>query len=63
MLYFWTEQKYRNAYKEDAIDYGVTGPNLRASGVQFDIRKNDTYSIYSKFDFEIPVRDTRRLLG
>ncbi|MEK6646964.1 MAG: NADH-quinone oxidoreductase subunit D [Candidatus Firestonebacteria bacterium] len=41
--------------KEDAIDYGVTGPNLRASGVQFDIRKNDTYSIYSKFDFEIPV--------
>ncbi|HEX2982794.1 MAG TPA: NADH-quinone oxidoreductase subunit D, partial [Ignavibacteriales bacterium] len=40
---------------ETAINYGITGPNLRASGVKFDVRKNDPYSIYDKFDFEIPV--------
>jgi len=40
---------------ETAINYGVTGPMLRASGLAFDIRKNDPYSIYDRFDFEIPV--------
>jgi NADH-quinone oxidoreductase subunit D len=40
---------------ETAINYGITGPNLRASGLKWDIRKNDTYSIYNKFDFDIPV--------
>jgi NADH-quinone oxidoreductase subunit D len=38
-----------------AISYGVTGPMLRASGVQWDIRRDDRYSIYDRFDFEIPV--------
>ena len=38
-----------------AINYGVTGPNLRASGVNWDLRRNEPYSIYHKFDFEIPV--------
>ncbi len=42
--------------KELAIDYGVSGPVLRASGVQYDLRKNDPYCIYDKFDFNIPVR-------
>ena len=42
--------------KDLAIAYGVSGPVLRASGVQYDIRKNDPYSIYDRFDFEIPVR-------
>ena len=42
-----------------AISYGVSGPNLRASGVKWDLRKNDTYSIYDKFEFEIPVGDGR----
>ena len=42
---------------EDAIDYGLTGPNLRASGVSYDLRKNDPYSIYERFDFDIPVGD------
>lgn len=41
--------------KEDAIAYGVTGPNLRASGVSYDIRKAEPYGIYDRFDFEIPV--------
>jgi len=40
---------------EKAISYGVTGPNLRGSGVKWDLRRNDPYSIYDRFDFEIPV--------
>jgi NADH-quinone oxidoreductase subunit D len=39
---------------QDAIDFGVTGPVLRASGIQFDIRKAEPYSIYDRFDFDIP---------
>ena len=38
-----------------AINYGVTGPTLRASGINFDLRKNEPYSIYEKFDFEVPI--------
>jgi NADH-quinone oxidoreductase subunit D len=38
-----------------AINYAVSGPTLRGSGVKWDLRKNDPYSVYSKFDFEIPV--------
>jgi NADH-quinone oxidoreductase subunit D len=41
--------------REDAISYGLVGPNLRASGVKRDIRKDDGYSIYPELDFEIPV--------
>ena len=40
--------------KETAINYGVTGPSLRASGIPFDLRKNEPYSIYNKLDFDIP---------
>jgi NADH-quinone oxidoreductase subunit D len=40
---------------EDALDYGVTGPALRASGVIEDVRVTDPYSIYDRFDFGIPV--------
>jgi NADH-quinone oxidoreductase subunit D len=40
---------------EDAVDYGVTGPALRASGISEDIRVTDTYSIYDRFDFGIPI--------
>jgi NADH-quinone oxidoreductase subunit D len=41
--------------REDAIDLGVTGPILRGSGVEWDIRKAHPYSSYEDFDFEIPV--------
>ncbi|KAA1283209.1 MAG: NADH-quinone oxidoreductase subunit D [SAR202 cluster bacterium] len=40
---------------DEALDYGVTGPALRASGVVEDVRVTDPYSIYERFDFGIPV--------
>jgi len=38
-----------------AMEYGVTGPNLRASGVNYDIRKFEPYSVYDRFNFNIPL--------
>ncbi len=40
---------------EDAIDYGLTGPCLRASGVEYDVRKAAPYSVYDRFDFDVPI--------
>lgn len=40
---------------EDAIQWGVTGPSLRGSGVAYDIRKARPYAAYDRIDFEIPV--------
>ena len=42
---------------EDAINYGITGPMLRASGVEYDIRKAHPYSLYDDFKFKIPTRE------
>jgi NADH-quinone oxidoreductase subunit D len=39
----------------DAIDWGLTGPMLRASGVPWDLRKAQPYDVYAKMDFDIPV--------
>ncbi len=39
----------------DCYAYGCTGPVLRGAGVPFDCRRDDPYSIYDRFDFEIPV--------
>ena len=41
---------------EDAIAYGVSGPSLRGSGVDYDVRKYFPYSSYDEFDFQVPVR-------
>ncbi|MEK7407361.1 MAG: NADH dehydrogenase (quinone) subunit D [Acidobacteriota bacterium] len=41
---------------EDLLDLGVTGPMLRAAGLNWDIRKTEPYSGYDLFDFEIPTR-------
>ncbi len=40
---------------EDAVNYGFTGPNLRASGVAYDVRKDQPYYDYETYDFEVPV--------
>ena len=40
---------------DDAIDMGLTGPSLRGSGVDWDLRKKEPYSYYSQMDFDVPV--------
>jgi len=41
--------------KEQAIAYGITGPNLRASGVDLDLRKDKPYSGYDQYEFDVPI--------
>jgi NADH-quinone oxidoreductase subunit D len=43
--------------RELAINASITGPMLRASGVDYDIRKVDRYGIYDRFDFRVPLGD------
>ncbi len=38
-----------------ALEFGMTGPNLRASGVGLDLRKDAPYSVYDRIDFEVPI--------
>jgi len=40
---------------EDAVAYGLVGPNLRASGVDWDLRRDQPYSVYDQFEFDVPV--------
>jgi NADH-quinone oxidoreductase subunit D len=42
---------------EEAIKLGATGPILRASGLKADVRKDEPYEVYDRFDFEIPTRE------
>ena len=41
--------------REDAIGYGLTGPNLRGSGVAMDLRKDLPYSGYEQYEFDVPI--------
>ncbi len=45
------------------LDYGVTGPMLRAAGLEMDARKDEPYSSYDKFEFEVPTRTTNDVYG
>lgn len=41
--------------REDAINYNLVGPNLRGSGMKWDLRKDMPYSIYPEFEFDVPI--------
>ena len=43
---------------ETAISYGITGPFLRATGMEYDVRKDSPYSVYDKLPFDVPVGTT-----
>ncbi|AVV78505.1 NADH-quinone oxidoreductase subunit D [Leptospira santarosai] len=47
---------------ENAIAYGYTGPNLRATGVDWDVRKDEPYMLYDKVDFDIPIGEDGSVL-
>ena len=41
--------------QEDAVSYGITGPFLRATGINFDVRKASPYAVYERLQFEVPL--------
>lgn len=41
--------------REDALALGISGPNLRGSGVDWDLRRDKPYSVYDRFKFEVPI--------
>lgn len=41
---------------DEAINYGLSGANLRSAGVKWDVRKDQPYSIYDRFEFDVPVQ-------
>jgi NADH-quinone oxidoreductase subunit D len=43
--------------QQDALDWAVTGPNLRACGLAFDVRRDDPYLVYDRLDFDIPTEE------
>ncbi|WP_017756591.1 NADH-quinone oxidoreductase subunit D [Calidifontibacillus oryziterrae] len=53
---FLTRVKGVGTYtKEDALNYSLSGPCLRCTGVKWDLRKDEPYSIYDRFDFDVPT--------
>ena len=48
---------------EDAIDYAMSGPNLRGSGVPFDVRKDEPYSVYDRLEFKVVTQPAGDCLG
>ncbi|MFD1735210.1 NADH-quinone oxidoreductase subunit D [Bacillus salitolerans] len=43
--------------KEEAFAYSLSGANLRSTGVKWDLRKDEPYSIYDRFKFDVPIRE------
>ncbi|MEA3413706.1 MAG: NADH-quinone oxidoreductase subunit D [Pseudomonadota bacterium] len=44
--------------KQQALEWGVTGPNLRATGLPFDVRRDDPYLVYDQLEFDIPTEES-----
>ena len=55
----WEERLQGTGYlsREDVINMGVTGPMLRSSGVDWDLRRDQPYSGYENYEFDVPVSD------
>ncbi len=52
----WTARATSGSFaREAAIDYGLSGPNLRGSGVEFDLRKAHPYLVYDQLEFDMPA--------
>ncbi len=49
--------------KEDALNYSLSGPNLRCTGIKWDLRKDEPYSIYDRFDFDVVTREEGDVLS
>lgn len=45
---------------EQALTYNITGPNLRACGIDWDLRRDDPYGVYDRFDWSVAVGDAER---
>ncbi|MFZ5981067.1 MAG: NADH-quinone oxidoreductase subunit D [Candidatus Zixiibacteriota bacterium] len=54
-IWLWRTKNVGILNADLAKAYGVSGPILRAAGVEYDLRRNDPYSIYDRFDFRIPT--------
>jgi len=48
---------------EEALDWGLTGPTLRGSGIGYDLRKSQPYTGYEEYEFEIPTETTGDVFG
>ena len=54
-IFFVRTQGVGYSKAEEMVNHGVTGPNLRAGGVNYDVRTSHPYSVYSELDWEVPV--------
>jgi NADH-quinone oxidoreductase subunit D len=48
---------------DTALSFGLSGANLRVTGIKWDLRKNKSYSIYDRFDFDVPVGENADLFN
>ena len=55
-------RRHRRHHRQDALDFGFTGPCLRANGVAYDVRKAQPYWVYDRMEFDVPVGPERRQL-
>ena len=62
-LYIDRTKKIGVLSAEEALNWGLTGPTLRGSGIAYDLRKTQPYSGYDEYDFEVPIETTGDVFG